>query len=88
VHVHRQRILEPSFRQLERPVHEHLTDRGEAVASLLSLLLSHANELGCTQAWVATEPENTAARALYAKAGGQEDPEPVVTYTFPLQAKP
>jgi ribosomal protein S18 acetylase RimI-like enzyme len=57
-------------------------------SKLLSLLLSRGRELGCTEAWVATEPENTAARALYAKAGGQEAPTPFIMYTFPLQERP
>jgi ribosomal protein S18 acetylase RimI-like enzyme len=55
---------------------------------LLSLLLSHGREIGCTEAWVATDPGNGAARALYKKAGGQEDPAPVVMYTFPLRVVP
>lgn len=54
-------------------------------SKLLSLLLSRGRELDCTEAWVATEPENTAARALYAKAGGVKGPTPFVMYTFPLQ---
>jgi ribosomal protein S18 acetylase RimI-like enzyme len=63
--------------------------REQGVGSkLLSLLLSRGRELGCTEAWVATEPENAAARALYAKAGGQEDPAPFVMYTFLIQQKP
>lgn len=57
-------------------------------SKLLNLLLSRGRELGCTEAWVATEPENTAARALYEKAGGHEDPTPFVMYTFPLESKP
>jgi ribosomal protein S18 acetylase RimI-like enzyme len=55
---------------------------------LLNLVLARGQELGCTEAWVATEPENTAARALYEKAGGQQDPIPFVMYTFPLESKP
>jgi ribosomal protein S18 acetylase RimI-like enzyme len=57
-------------------------------SKLLNHLMSRGRELGCTEAWVATEPENTAARALYEKAGGQEDPIPFVMYTFPLGSKP
>jgi aminoglycoside 6'-N-acetyltransferase I len=53
-------------------------------ARLLSALLAHAREIGCREAWVATEPENAAARALYASSGGIEDPGGFVLYTFPL----
>lgn len=42
-------------------------------------------ELGCTEAWVATEEGNIAARALYASLQGQEDPERAVVYTFGLR---
>ena len=53
-------------------------------ARLLEALLARAQEVGCCEAWVATEPENAAARALYASAGGREDPSGFVLYTFPL----
>ncbi len=33
--------------------------------SLLDAMLTFAKELGCQEAWVGTEPDNTAARALY-----------------------
>lgn len=51
---------------------------------LVEALLAHARALGCTQAWVATEPDNHAALALYAKAGGRRDPTPFVLFEFPL----
>jgi GNAT superfamily N-acetyltransferase len=40
--------------------------------ALLEALKAHARELGCTEAWVLTEPENLAARRLYASVGGTE----------------
>jgi len=52
---------------------------------LMSELLALGRSLDCTEAWVATEPGNQAARALYEKAGGQEDDVPFVMYTFPFQ---
>jgi ribosomal protein S18 acetylase RimI-like enzyme len=52
---------------------------------LLAVLLQRATELGCTEAWTATEPDNRRAQALYARAGGVADPIPVVMYTFPLR---
>ena len=39
---------------------------------LLRVLLAHARELGCSEAWVGTEIDNAAARGLYASVGGQE----------------
>ena len=52
---------------------------------LLETLLARGKALGCVEAWVGTEVGNAAARALYASAGGVEDPEPFVLFTFPLE---
>lgn len=51
---------------------------------LVTLLLERARELGCVEAWVATEVDNTPARALYAALQGVEDPEHAVVYTYDL----
>jgi aminoglycoside 6'-N-acetyltransferase I len=51
---------------------------------LLGALLQRASELGCTEAWTATEPENARAQALYSRAGGVKDQTPFVMYTFPV----
>jgi GNAT superfamily N-acetyltransferase len=51
---------------------------------LLAALLDLGGRLGCVQAWVLTSPGNTAARQLYAAAGGQEAAELSVMYEFPL----
>jgi len=59
--------------------------QGQGVGSrLMSELLALGRRLGCTEAWVATEPDNKAARSLYEKAGGQQHSSPFVMYTFPL----
>ena len=52
---------------------------------LLAALLDHGASLGCVQAWVLTSPANTAARALYAGAGGREAPEPATMFEFTLE---
>lgn len=39
---------------------------------LIQVLIAHARELGCSEAWVGTELDNAAARGLYASVGGQE----------------
>jgi ribosomal protein S18 acetylase RimI-like enzyme len=51
---------------------------------LMAALLAHGAALGCGEAWVCTGPGNTAARSLYAAAGGTEEPEPSVFISFPL----
>ena len=51
--------------------------RGLAKA-IVSQLLSHARSLGCGEAWVLTDEDNTAARALYASVGGAEAPRPLM----------
>lgn len=53
-------------------------------ARLVRTLLDHGQALGCTEAWLGTEPDNTAARALYRAAGGHEEAERFVEYTWTL----
>jgi aminoglycoside 6'-N-acetyltransferase I len=50
---------------------------------LLNLLLDQARALGCKEAWVATEKENTPARSLYASVRGSQLSSAMI-YTFPL----
>jgi len=52
--------------------------------ALIGALLARARELGCSEAWVATEPDNWAAQALYTAAGGVKDDVPFVMFTFPV----
>ncbi len=54
---------------------------------VLALLLGRGEEVGCTEAWVGTEVGNVAARALYARSGGVEDPEPFVLALYPLHPR-
>lgn len=49
---------------------------------LFLTILDAARRNGRTEAWVGTEDENTAARALYRSAGGRE--APFRMYTFDL----
>ena len=53
---------------------------------LLEALFERGRFLGCREAWVATEPSNTAARQLYASGGGKESPAPFVMVEFRLMA--
>lgn len=52
---------------------------------LLDALLAHGRALGCTEAWLGTEEDNTPARRLYESAGGKA--EPFVLYSFPLEKR-
>ncbi|HET7552555.1 MAG TPA: GNAT family N-acetyltransferase [Gemmatimonadaceae bacterium] len=52
---------------------------------LLDALLAHGRALGCTEAWLGTEEDNTPARRLYESAGGEA--EPFVLYSFPLEKR-
>jgi ribosomal protein S18 acetylase RimI-like enzyme len=54
---------------------------------LIAALLQRASELGCTEAWTATEPENARAQALYSKAGGVRDLTPFVMFTFQVSPR-
>ncbi len=58
--------------------------RRGAGAAVLDALLRRARELGCREAWVATEVGNAPARRLYRALGGVEDEEPAAVYLFTL----
>jgi len=59
--------------------------RGVA-AAVLDALLRRGRELGCREAWVATEAGNAPARGLYRALGGEEEAEPAAVYLFALAA--
>jgi ribosomal protein S18 acetylase RimI-like enzyme len=61
------------------PAHQR---RGIARA-VLAALMSAGRELGCGQAWVLTDHENAAARALYRSAGGTETSHIMVSIPLP-----
>jgi len=42
--------------------------------AVMAALLDHARQLGCSEAWVLTDDDNMAARALYAASGGSDAP--------------
>ncbi len=64
------------------------THEGQGLGrQLLAVLLRRAAELGCSEAWTATEPDNTRAQALYRRMGGVADPTPFVMFTFPVEAR-
>ena len=49
-------------------------------------MIAHGRAIGCTYAWVGTEEDNVAARALYERGGGAA--EPFVLYGWDLTARP
>ncbi len=55
---------------------------------LLRALLAHGRSLGCSEAWLGTEPTNVAARRLYAAVCGQEQPMVYVTFQLPAEIAP
>lgn len=55
---------------------------------LMRALLEQGRIMGCTEAWVATEENNTAARSLYTSVAGNEDPTRAVVYTWSISDKP
>lgn len=57
--------------------------RGLAQA-LLRLLFDTARTLGCSQAWVLTDHDNTAAMRLYASVGGDPGDRKHVMFEFKL----
>jgi ribosomal protein S18 acetylase RimI-like enzyme len=61
----------PSFFVNELGTAEGWRRRGIG-AALTERILAAAREMGCEGIWLATEPDNLAARATYRKAGGRE----------------
>jgi aminoglycoside 6'-N-acetyltransferase I len=60
------------------------THQGRGIGrGLVEALCARGRELGCGEAWVLTDPGNTAARRMYASAGGEESPLQVMV-TFYL----
>lgn len=53
--------------------------------AIVAALLQVGRELGCAQAWVLTDRENSAAMRLYAGSGGQEAPTDQVMFSFILR---
>lgn len=48
---------------------------------ILDALLAHAKREGCGEAWVLTDDDNVAARALYRAAGGDDgSPQRMITF--------
>jgi len=61
------------------------THQGRGIGrQVLAALLERVRTLGCREAWVLTSPSNTAARRMYAAAGGREESESPVMIAFDL----
>ena len=59
--------------------------QGQGLAKqIMACLLAEARRLGCTEAWVLTEQDNTAAKRLYQSSGGIESQKDVVMFEFRL----
>ncbi len=73
----------PEFWINEVGVAESHQGRGLA-KQIMACLLDKARQLGCAEAWVLTEQDNTAARRLYQSTGGIEAANNVVMFEFRL----
>lgn len=61
------------------------THQGRGIAKqIMACLFDKARQLGCAEAWVLTEQDNTAAKRLYQSAGGIEAANNVVMFEFRL----
>jgi ribosomal protein S18 acetylase RimI-like enzyme len=80
-YVHPDKPLQLFINEVGVAAHAHRRGIGKR---LVRALLERGKDLGCAEAWVATEVENTAARALYASLRGREDEKRAVVYTFDL----
>jgi ribosomal protein S18 acetylase RimI-like enzyme len=49
---------------------------------IMAALFAHGRTLGCTMAWVLTQNDNEAARALYSTAGGKSMQDGMMGYEF------
>ncbi|MEO1011881.1 MAG: GNAT family N-acetyltransferase [Bacteroidota bacterium] len=65
----------------EVSVLDSFRNRGIA-RKMVGHLVSHGKDLGCAEAWVATEASNVPARKAYKAAGGVEEEEPIVLIEF------
>lgn len=52
--------------------------------ALMNALLEVARVLGCREAWVLTERDNSPAMRLYQSMDGEEAPDQIVMFTFHL----
>ena len=66
---------------------EEVAQRRGIGRSLLQAIRAAGRQRGCQTAWVLTESDNDAARALYRSAGGAETPE-IVMYDWDEAASP
>lgn len=49
---------------------------------IVTAMIEHGKNIGCTEVWIATETSNAPARACYVAAGGIEDEEHAVVFNF------
>lgn len=85
IHLHPDKA--PQLFVAEAGVADEFQGRGIG-RELVRALCEHGRKRGCQGAWVATEPDNFAARKAYAAAGGKLSPEPFVMFEFDLANAP
>jgi ribosomal protein S18 acetylase RimI-like enzyme len=67
-------------------VAEPFRRRGYGVA-LVNAFVDHARAAGCSEVWVLTDDENTAAQATYSAAGGERDSADQIMFVWPLSER-
>ena len=55
--------------------------------SILEVLMRHAKELGCSEAWVLTDQDNDAAIGLYGSMDRAKRTDGVVMFEIPLVSR-
>ena len=55
--------------------------------AIVAALLQVGRDLGCGQAWVLTDRENTAAMRLYSASGAQPAPSDHIMFSFALRSE-
>lgn len=77
---------EPTLFILEVAVLSAFQGRGIG-RGLVTCLLEHGRAIGCVDAWIATEPDNIAARKAYVAAGGIEATDHFVLIEYDLRGE-
>jgi ribosomal protein S18 acetylase RimI-like enzyme len=80
--VHRHPDLRPTELYIDEVAVTPARQRQGIAARLLEAAFALGRELGCAEAWVGTEPDNQAAKALYERRSLPA--EPFVMYVFKL----
>lgn len=71
--LHRHPDLRPTELYIDEVAVAESFQRQGIARLMLDAMLAHGRALGCDEAWVGTEPDNAAARGLYASSGASAE---------------